>query len=236
VARIAVFDRETPVARIVPFTHEATGGNPSAARAGGNTGAAERIAALARQGVVTPGDPQAIADWFEGHQPIARPAGTTSAVDMLLEMRREPRGEVLGYVRPVPLIVDEPATEDVRRLLADDRDVVVWMLTSVELLSTLGRLGRAAPGLADVLPESGLMRWTCSEDGRPSAMWRVCGGAPNGSSASIRSRLLTRCNSAPLLLASGDRPETLDFVTLDQPLGRCAQLEGFRVHPASRST
>ena len=33
------------------------------------------------------------------------------------------------------------------------------------------------------------------------------------------------------LIASGDRPETLDFVNLDKPLGRCAQLEGFRVHP-----
>jgi predicted nucleic acid-binding protein len=31
------------------------------------------------------------------------------------------------------------------------------------------------------------------------------------------------------LLASGDRPETLPFVTLDQQLARCAKLEGFRV-------
>ena len=31
------------------------------------------------------------------------------------------------------------------------------------------------------------------------------------------------------ILASGDRPETLEFVTLDQALGRSAQLEGFRV-------
>ena len=49
----------------------------------------------------------------------------------------------------IPLIVDEPATPEVRRLLADDRDVVVWMLTGVELLSTLGRLGRAAGRQAD---------------------------------------------------------------------------------------
>jgi hypothetical protein len=34
------------------------------------------------------------------------------------------------------------------------------------------------------------------------------------------------------LLASGDRPETLEMVTLDQPLARCARLEGFRVVPA----
>jgi predicted nucleic acid-binding protein len=31
------------------------------------------------------------------------------------------------------------------------------------------------------------------------------------------------------LIASGDRPETLDFVTLDRALARSAQLEGFRV-------
>jgi hypothetical protein len=30
-------------------------------------------------------------------------------------------------------------------------------------------------------------------------------------------------------LASGDRPETLDVVTLDRHLARCAQLESFRV-------
>jgi hypothetical protein len=35
------------------------------------------------------------------------------------------------------------------------------------------------------------------------------------------------------LIASGDRPETLDFVTLDRALARSAQLEGFRVRPAS---
>jgi hypothetical protein len=31
------------------------------------------------------------------------------------------------------------------------------------------------------------------------------------------------------MLAADDRPETLDLVTLDQTLARCARLEGFRV-------
>jgi predicted nucleic acid-binding protein len=34
---------------------------------------------------------------------------------------------------------------------------------------------------------------------------------------------------AAALVASGDRPETLDFVTLDSRLAAAAQIEGFRV-------
>jgi hypothetical protein len=54
-------------------------------------GAAERIAELARQGVLSAGNPRAVADWVKTHQPITRPAGTPSAVDLLVEMRGEPR-------------------------------------------------------------------------------------------------------------------------------------------------
>ena len=88
---ITVLDRDTPVARIVPFTHVEGSGNRAAERPGAKTGAADRVAALARQGVLSPGNPKAIAEWVEEHQPIARPAGTASAVDLLLDMRREPR-------------------------------------------------------------------------------------------------------------------------------------------------
>ncbi len=38
------------------------------------------------------------------------------------------------------------------------------------------------------------------------------------------------------LMAAGDRPETLDFVTLDRNLARAAQLEGFRVAPTPIET
>ena len=88
---ITVLDRDTPVARIVPFTHADTGGSRAGARPGGKRDAAERVATLARQGVLSPGNPRAIAEWVEAHRPIVRPAGTASAVDMLLDMRREPR-------------------------------------------------------------------------------------------------------------------------------------------------
>jgi predicted nucleic acid-binding protein len=129
----------------------------------------------------------------------------------------------------VPLIVDEPTTASMRRVLGEDRDVVVWMLTSVELLSTLGRLGRMSEELADVLPAVRLevmelcKRWAAVThvEGVRRRAERLVGVHP-----------LTAADALQLgaaLIASGDRPETLDFVTLDQPLARCAQLEGFRV-------
>jgi prevent-host-death family protein len=84
---ITVYDRDTPVARIVPYV---VPDGASAGRSGAAAAAsAERVAGLVRQGVLSHGHPQAVADWLEAHEPITPPAGTPSAVDILLTMRRE---------------------------------------------------------------------------------------------------------------------------------------------------
>jgi uncharacterized protein with PIN domain len=56
----------------------------------------------------------------------------------------------------VPLFFDEPTSQEMARLVADDPDVVVWALTSVELLSMIARLERSSEGLEDLL--SGVRR------------------------------------------------------------------------------
>jgi antitoxin (DNA-binding transcriptional repressor) of toxin-antitoxin stability system len=83
---ITVLDRDAPVARIVPFVHGAP-----AQRVVGDAAAAsaERIADLARQGVVSPGDPRALGKWLDDHAPIRLPKGSPSAVSALLETRRQ---------------------------------------------------------------------------------------------------------------------------------------------------
>lgn len=86
---IAVFDRDTPIARIVPFAHTEKTARGASDRE--DTRAADRIADLARQGIVSPGDPRAVAAWVDDHRPIRRPKGSPSAVNILLEMRRESR-------------------------------------------------------------------------------------------------------------------------------------------------
>jgi predicted nucleic acid-binding protein len=129
----------------------------------------------------------------------------------------------------VPLIVDEPATPAMRHVLSQDRDVLVWMFTSVELLSTLGRLGRMSADLADVLPSA--RRDVVDLFTRWSAVTHV-DEVKRRAERLVGVHALSSADALQLgaaLIASGDRPETLDFVTLDQSLGRCAQLEGFRV-------
>ncbi len=79
---ITVLDRDTPVARIVPFV-QARGSSQ------GDRAAAERLDDLARQGIVSPGDPQALAQWLDDHQPIHLPRGSQGALSALLEMRRD---------------------------------------------------------------------------------------------------------------------------------------------------
>ncbi len=128
-----------------------------------------------------------------------------------------------------PLIVDEPTTPAIRRLLAQDAEVVVWMLTSVELLSVLGRLGRTATSLDDLIPTlrsdaTSLLRHVTTVtdvDGVRRRAERLVGVHPLAAADAMQ--------LGAALVACGDRPERLTFVTLDKTLGRSAQLEGFRV-------
>ena len=131
----------------------------------------------------------------------------------------------------VPLVIDEPVTPEMRALLRRDRDVIVWMFTSVELLSTLGRLGRLSTGLADLLPGVRLsamdlfQRWASVThvEGVRRRADRLVGVHPLSAADAMQ--------LGAALMAAGDRPETLDIVTLDRNLARAAQLEGFRVLP-----
>jgi antitoxin (DNA-binding transcriptional repressor) of toxin-antitoxin stability system len=88
-SELTVYDRETTVARIVPFVpSEGTARSRSASE---QAASADRIAELVREGVLSTGDPHALADWTREHQPVRRPAGSPSGVDLLLTMRRESR-------------------------------------------------------------------------------------------------------------------------------------------------
>lgn len=81
-AEITVLDRATPVARLVPYV-----AHGEAREADGTT----RVEHLVRQGVLSPGDPRAVSRWLARHRPVKLPAGSRSAVDELLAMRRESR-------------------------------------------------------------------------------------------------------------------------------------------------
>jgi prevent-host-death family protein len=85
---ITVFDRDTPVARIVPFVPGAATSAHGSSR-GDVSDVAERIAELTKQGVLSPGDSQALATWADDHRPVRLLATGASGVDVLIQMRRE---------------------------------------------------------------------------------------------------------------------------------------------------
>lgn len=81
---IVVLDRQTPIARIVPYA-------PRAGRAGSRRDdwSATRLADLTRRGAVRPGNRAGLGRWLEGRAPARLPAGSPSAVDALIRERRE---------------------------------------------------------------------------------------------------------------------------------------------------
>lgn len=88
-AEITVLDRTTPVARLVPYSPDARPAD--AADDELRAASSARVAELTRQGVLSPGDPKAVADWLSTHQPVKRPPRSKTATRVLLDMRAESR-------------------------------------------------------------------------------------------------------------------------------------------------
>ena len=129
----------------------------------------------------------------------------------------------------VPLFFDEPTSEAMARLVADDPDVVVWLLTSVELLSMIARVERSSQGLEDLL--SGVRREVLERIRRCNAVTLV-DAVRQRAERLVSVHALTAADALQLaaaLVVSREQPETLEFVTLDKVLARAARLEGFHV-------
>jgi antitoxin (DNA-binding transcriptional repressor) of toxin-antitoxin stability system len=86
---LTVLDRDTPVARIVPFAPR----SPRSARPGRTQAAQQesnaRLEELQRLGVISAGNPEGLAASVRTYEPVKLPKGTPSAVALLIQMRRE---------------------------------------------------------------------------------------------------------------------------------------------------
>lgn len=80
---VLVLDRDTPVARLVPFAPGPARGRTAARPAD------ERLADLDRQGLIKRGSPESVIEWLGDHRPLKLPRGSDSVVGALLELRRE---------------------------------------------------------------------------------------------------------------------------------------------------
>jgi uncharacterized protein len=129
----------------------------------------------------------------------------------------------------IPLVVAERGTARAERILREDPTVVVWTLTRVELLSALARRRREEPTAARRLLAArreilaAWPRWsevTAVEIVRRHAE-RVVDTHPLGAADALQ--------IGAALVAAGDHPAALEFVTFDQSQAEAAEREGFRV-------
>lgn len=89
-AEFTVLDRDTPVARLIPFAPRMAAGASNVRDARHERDAARaHLTELQRLGILGTGDPDTLAELARTRAPIALPAGTASAVDLLIQMRRE---------------------------------------------------------------------------------------------------------------------------------------------------
>ena len=129
----------------------------------------------------------------------------------------------------IPLLVDEPGSGAMRSLLAADDLMVVWWGTLVECRSAVARRQREG-GLAREVASQALERLACLR-----AAWVEV--LPTGEVRDQAIRLLQRhpLRAADALqlgaagVASGGKPEGMQFVTLDGRLAEAARLEAFQV-------
>jgi hypothetical protein len=135
----------------------------------------------------------------------------------------------------VPLLVEQPASPECRRLARTDPMLVVWCLARLEVLSALQRLRREG-----TLPEESVAtaerrlrriagRWT-----EVDALLPVRERAER----LLRVHVLRAADSLQLaagLMAVGEQPRGRAFVTLDDALFAAAEREGFdAIRPAER--
>jgi uncharacterized protein len=129
----------------------------------------------------------------------------------------------------VSLVLDEPASDDMRRLVQEDAGVVAWTLSSVEVLSAVARLERSSDGMDDLV---GGIRREALDRVRRCHHVTLVDAVRQRAERLVSVHAITAADALQLaaaLVVSREQPETLEFVTLDKVLARAARLEGFTV-------
>lgn len=129
----------------------------------------------------------------------------------------------------VPLLIDEPASAYLRSLASSDPEFILSFHTAVEVTSAIQRLIRGGHLSRRIAAEC-----ETSLGGLLAVAVQVLDVVPvvSRARALLARHLLTAGDAMQLaaaLVACGDAPADLPFVTLDDRLAEAAALEGFAV-------
>ncbi len=133
----------------------------------------------------------------------------------------------------VPLLLREKSTPALRKLYEVDPEVLAWWGAEAECVSALARLERQSPSLGPAVEDA---------LGRLDALKRAWHEVQCVLTVREAARRLLRVHElraadalqlAAAVVASENRPSTLEIVCLDRTLARAALREGFRIVPGS---
>jgi predicted nucleic acid-binding protein len=129
----------------------------------------------------------------------------------------------------IPLVVDDRSTEPIAILFHADPHIVTWWATPIECVSSMARRERdgSLDASATVTALSRLARFQAGwQEVQPVDALRDL------AVRLLRVHVLRAADSLQLaaaIIASENRPASLDFVCLDKRLSLAAQREGFNV-------
>lgn len=131
----------------------------------------------------------------------------------------------------VPLLVSEKKTESLLGLYRADPGVFTWWGSDIECVSALSRVERLDPSCGPAL--DGALR-RLDELRRSWHEVQPTSGVREGAMRLLRVHALRAADALQLaaaIVASENRPSTLEFVCLDERLVEAARREGFGILP-----
>jgi predicted nucleic acid-binding protein len=131
----------------------------------------------------------------------------------------------------VAIAVDQKATRSVRDLSREDPELMVWILSEVEIISALWRRRRANELTEIVRADAQRQMDLTLSNGVTVADVPAVMRRARRLLASHTLRAADAMQLAAALLACEDEPSRLPFVTIDDRLADAAAQEGFTVVP-----
>ena len=131
----------------------------------------------------------------------------------------------------VPLLVAEPASSLVREWLVEDRQIVTWVWTRTEILSSIER--RTREGLVSRIQRREVLDRLDEFSGYRDEVADAL-AARTGANALLARHPLRAADAGLLgaaLLVQEQLAGPLEFACLDQRLSSAAELEGLRILP-----
>lgn len=131
----------------------------------------------------------------------------------------------------VPLLVSEPVSRESLELYSQDKEILVWVLTPTEVVSALCRRLREGSITREAVRSFKRELSNLMKDWSEITAVELVRERANRLLEVHSLRAADALQLASALVAVGDQPQGVEFVTFDETLAEAAEKEGFKILP-----